>query len=216
MDVLLAQALPHLGVEGGRVGPQLEHIPQHGGLIAAVAVGEHPDGRPHGLGVGVVGVVQNGDVLPPLHQVHAHAGGDKAGDPLLDLAGGEAEVLPHRRGDEGGVDHVLPQGGDLHLPVHGRGGEVAVDVTHPIPAGDLSPVLRPLAPAAEDGLYRGVPPEGDQQPVVGVEDEQAVLLPDVGQQLALGLEDVLPAAQLLNVGVADVGDDPHFGPDDVP
>ena len=30
------------------------------------------------------------------------------------------------------------------------------------------------------------------------------------------LEDVLPAAQLLNVGIADVGDDPHLGPDDVP
>ena len=49
--------------------------------------------------------------------------------------------------------------------------------------------------------------------VVPVEHQQAVL-PDMGQQLALGLEDILPAAQTLDVGVADVGDDPHLGLDD--
>ena len=66
-----------------------------------------------------------------------------------------------------------------------------------------------LGPAAADR------PEGQvqrvQQGVVPVEHRQALRL-QIFKDLALGLQDTLPAAQVLDVGVADVGDDGDVRP----
>ena len=109
---------------------------------------------------------------------------------------------------------MLPQGGDAHLAVHVGGGQAAEDMALPVAAHGLGPIVQALPLAAEHGLYGGAAPQGSQQGVIPVEHQQSVFL-NVGQQLALGLEDVLPAAQPLDVGIADVGDDPNVGPDDV-
>ena len=95
---------------------------------------------------------------------------------------------------------MLPQGGDAHLAVHVGGGQAAEDMALPVAAHGLGAVVQALPLAAEHGLHRGVAPQRGQHGVVPVEHQQTVLL-DVGQQLALGLEDVLPAAQPLDVGV---------------
>ena len=86
---------------------------------------------------------------------------------------------------------------------------------HPVPLQPAGPVLQALLPAAEDGGHRGAAPEGCQHGIIPVEHHQPAG-PDVGQQLALGPEDVLPAAQALDVGVPDVGDDSHVRLDDLP
>ena len=103
---------------------------------------------------------------------------------------------------------MLPQGGYLHLPVHVGGGQAAVDVAHPVAACDLSTVVAPLPLPEEKGGNRRVPLQRGQQGVVSVEDQDPVPL-HMGQQLTLGLKDILPAAQSLDMGVTDVGDNPH-------
>ena len=92
---------------------------------------------------------------------------------------------------------------------------MAVDMADSVAAGNLSPVVGIFRLAAEHRLHRSIAPQGGKHGVISVEHHQAVLLADVGQQLALGLEDVLPAAQLFDVGVTDVGDDSHLGSHDI-
>ena len=92
---------------------------------------------------------------------------------------------------------------------------LAEDAAVPVPLQPAGPVLQALLPAAEDGGHRGAAPEGCQHGIIPVEHQQKAET-DVGQQLALGPEDVLPAAQALDVGVPDVGDDSHVRLDDLP
>ena len=109
---------------------------------------------------------------------------------------------------------MLPQGGDAHLPVHARGGHTAPDMADAVSAHHLGPVFQPLARSAEHRAHRGLPPQGGEHGIVSVQNQQAVLF-DIGQQLALGLKNIFPAAQPLDMGVSDVGDHAHVGPDDV-
>ena len=62
--------------------------------------------------------------------------------------------------------------------------------------------------AAAQGLEGGR--QGVEEGVVPVEDDGAAGA-EVLQDLGLGLEDALPAAEKLNVGVADIGDDGDVG-----
>ena len=68
--------------------------------------------------------------------------------------------------------------------------------------------LTVLRLAAADGSERNI--HGVQQGVVSVEDGQAALF-QVRENLTLRLQDTLSAAQKLDVGVANVGDDRHIG-----
>ncbi len=71
-------------------------------------------------------------------------------------------------------------------------------------------VLRPAAADGPEGQVQGV-----QQGVIPVKDRQSLRL-QVLKNLALGLEDPLPAAQMLDVGVTDVGDDGDVRPHHLP
>ena len=73
-----------------------------------------------------------------------------------------------------------------------------------IPGG----VVQPLAAPHKHGALGQGAFEGGQQGIIPVEDGQSLPL-QVGEDLALGLEDIFPAAQVLNVGVPDVGDQGH-------
>ena len=185
-------------------GPQLAHVPQDGHPVVALRPGQNLQGRRHGLGVGVVAVVQN---HPPARQAenpHPASRRDVGRRAPGDLLPAEAQGLPHRHGDGGGVGHVLPRGGDaegIAVPFRHHG---AADALH-APVGDLGNfglAVPGLAAAhGSEGLGHRV-----QQGVVPVQNGQAVLF-QVGENLALGPQDALPASQELNVGVPDVGDD---------
>ena len=62
-DEFLTTLRGSTSVPGGREGTQLEHISQKRDLVFPLAVRQDLNSRPHGLGVGVVGVVQNGDMV---------------------------------------------------------------------------------------------------------------------------------------------------------
>ena len=104
---------------------------------------------------------------------------------------------------------MAAQGGDVGLELTAGGldpaEQVACAIARKIPRG----VVQPLALPHEHSALGQGPLQGGQQGVVPVEDSQPVPL-QVGEDLALGLKDVLPAAQVLNVGVADVGDEGHI------
>ena len=69
-------ALAHAPVQLGAKLAQFKHITQDSHAERRVGLGQHFQRRPHGLGVGVVGVIQNGHVALTDH-VHPHLGGDK-------------------------------------------------------------------------------------------------------------------------------------------
>ena len=192
---------------------QLEHVSQDGHPAVSPALGQHLQGRPHGLGIGVVRVVQDGD-LSLLDHVHPHFRGDEGPDALGQLLPGHAELLPHGAGHEDGVDHVPPQGGDGHgkLALGGlyRAGQALGPQLLDVPGlvGGLA-----LFPAEEDG-GGDLPLQGAQQGIVPVQHRQ-ILFGHGAEDFALGLEDILPAAQVFNVGVPDVGDHRHVGADNL-
>ena len=180
--------------------------------MGGAAAGQNADGSPHGLGIGVIAVVQNGDAVGTLVDIHAHLGGDEAAQTTCDLLRSKAKALGHSHGHGDGIDHVLAQSGDLHCLVHSGGSDMACDIAQAVAAGDMGGVVQPLSPAAEHSAGLGLALQGGQEVIVAVEDQQTVGL-NVGQHLALGFEDILPAAQTLNVGIADVGDDTYVGLD---
>ena len=93
------------------------------------------------------------------------------------------------------------------------GHDGAGDARHTVVRHVRHPDVAVLGPAAADR------PEGQvqrvQQGVVPVEHRQALRL-QIFKDLALGLQDTLPAAQVLDVGVADVGDDGDVRPHHLP
>ena len=130
-----------------------------------------------------------------------------------DLLPAEAQFLAHGHRHGGGIGHVLAGGRDAQSVGILRGGHGAGDAVHTVVHDIMDPHLAVLAlAAADDPLGQS---HGIQQGVVSVQDRQAVFLQMV-KDLALGLQDALPAAQVLDVGVADVGDHgdvrPHHGP----
>ena len=104
---------------------------------------------------------------------------------------------------------MLPQGRDLYLPVHIGGDHSAVDMAELIPAAGNGPIVHPLTLTAEHSGHRSLAPQGGQPLVVSVQNQQTVFL-YMGQQLALGLENVLPATQTFNMGIANIGNDAHI------
>ena len=104
-------------------------------------------------------------------------------------------------------------GGDLQtvgvvLRLH-----VAGDAAHAVVLSVRHPDGAMGGPAAPDGLEGQL--QRIQQRVVAVEDRETAGL-QILEDLALGLENAIPAAQILNVGVADVGDDGDVRLDHLP
>ena len=103
---------------------------------------------------------------------------------------------------------MLAGGGDGEavLPLGRR--EAAGDAVHPVVSDLPHPVGAVLPLAAAQGLEGRR--QGVEEGVVPVEDDGAAGA-EVLQDLRLGLQNSLPAAEKLNVGVADVGDDGDVG-----
>ncbi len=191
-----------------RAGAQLLHVPHHGHLPAVLGVPQHGGGSPHGLGICVVSVIQNHNVPLAAHNVHPHFRGQKCADALNHLVRGHAQRLTHRRSHKGGVDHVAAQGGNVRLELAAGGLYPAAQMPRAVGGQVPGGVLQPLSlPHKHRGLGQR-PPQRSQHGVVPVEDGQPLRL-QMGENFALGLKDVLPAAQILNVGVPDVGNEGH-------
>ena len=188
--------------------PQLKHIPQYRRPIGALGLGEDFQGRPHGLGVGVVSVVQNGDI-PLVNHIHPHLGGDKGLNPRLHLLPGHAEPLPNGAGHAHRVDHVAAQRGHGHRKVVLRGNHPAAQPLGP----QLSDFLRRIGGRsvrpAEHHLGREFSLQRAEHGVVPVEDCHPLRRHPV-ENFLLRLQNARPAAQVFNVGVADVGDHRHI------
>ena len=207
-----SSALAHAPVQFGAKLAQFKHITQDGHAERRVGLGQHFQRRPHGLGVGVVGVVQNGHVALTDH-VHPHLGGDEGLHALLHLLAGHAKFFADGAGHENGIDHVVAQGGDGHGELGLGGLDLALQPLGPHLPDLFGLIGRLVVRAAPEDAGGDLPLQRPQQGVIPVEDGQVVAGHGL-EDLALGLQDPLPAAQVLDVGVADVGDDRHVGGDD--
>ena len=74
----------------------------------------------------------------------------------------------------------------------------------------LRPVVQPLSGAHAGERIGELPRQGVQQGIVPIDDHEGAGL-DMVEDLALGLQDLLPGAEVLDVGVADVGHQHHIG-----
>ena len=122
--------MPHLGVEGRALVAHLAHVAQHqqarGGQL-----GQHGNGRLHGIGVGVVGVVHQRQRAPLPGQGQRPAAPRHRGEGLQALGNRrQGHASRHRAGGgRQGIAHVVPpgnvqggvqravRGGDAHLPM---------------------------------------------------------------------------------------------------
>ena len=152
---------------------QLSHIPQHRHLTVTDGFGQHLQRRRHGLGIGVVAVVQQ---KPPAGKTdHPHPGagrliGRHAPDNLLPA---QSQFLRHGHRHRGGVGHVLPgrrngQAVDVPLCGHGAGDPLHAVVAH-LCNPDLAMLRLAAAHSGERRLHR------IQQGVVPIEDQQSAL-----------------------------------------
>ena len=119
-----------------------------------------------------------------------------------DLLMAQAQSLSDRHRHGGRVDHVGSGSGDGQLiSIHGSL-DFTGDSLHAVIRHVHHPDITPLRLVAADGDKRQF--QSSQQRVVAIEDRGAVGL-QIFKDLALGLKDALPAAQILNMGVTDVG-----------
>ena len=189
--------------------PQLAHVAQYGDLLVALGLGQNLQRRSDGLGIGVVAVVQQQPVLPQPQDPHPGAGGLVGSHAPDDLLRCKAQLLAYRHCHGGRIGHVLAgrrNGQMIGLPLRGNGaGDALHSVIRQIADADVAVFGLAAAQRAERKLH------GVEQGVVTVQDRHAPLL-EVFKDLALSLEDALPAAQKFHMGIADVGDDGNGGP----
>lgn len=122
------------------------------------------------------------------------------------------EVMPNSSptapGHQRGVDHVIAQRGDGDIKALLRGVHPAGEMGLAVALDLVSTVVKALPRTHEQSAEGQISPQLRQPLVVAVEDGGAAGL-HVGENLALGLENALPAAQILNMAVAHVGDEGH-------
>ncbi len=175
------------GVSGP--GPPAQTIPQYRRPIGARS-GEDFQGR-RMTGVGVVSVVQNGDILPVMH-IHPHLGGTKAQSPPSSPPR-HAEPLPngaamHR------VDSCAAQRGHGHRKVVLRGNHPAAQPLGPNAVGFPSPHRGRSVRPANTTWERVLPPEGEHG-VVPVENRHPLRVIVENFLLRLQMPARLPSSQ---------------------
>ena len=164
--------------------PQLAHVAQHRHPAFTVRAAQDLQCRGHGLGIGVVAVVQQHTAFRHPDNPHSGAGrliGCHAPDDLLPA---EAQLLPHGHRHGCGIGHVLAGSRDGQgIGVTGcchRAGDAVHAVIHNV----ADPGLAVLTLATADD------PLGQrhriQQCVIAVEDSHAVCL-QMFKNLAFGL-----------------------------
>ena len=199
----------HLLVLGGGRRAELEHLAEHGpGPPPARHRRQRRQRGPHRVGVGVVGVVDDGDPVGALDHLHPppaarHGGAQRGGQsgrggPQLERDGGGGQRV-------GDVVLAVQRQGDLgRLPVAGAQQEASAGRRRR--AGPARPVRRrprrgrTAPPARTSAGHRG------DQRVVGVEhgDSPGGRVGQRRDQLALGPGDRLRRAELADVRGADV------------
>ncbi len=206
---------PEAVVLGGRLLPELRHLPEQGhgpaGPGPSAASGhQRLERRRHRGGVGVVGVVDDREAVGTPLYLHAHGRqrrpAEAGGDPLRlqpeRVAGGS-------RGQRVG-HQVLARRRQRGLGAAARGAQLEVRVAALVERDPLGADLGAWAEAELEHHRRGAPGHRRHQRVVGVEHGGAVRRQGL-DQLALGRGDGGLGAEHAEVGDADVEHDPDLG-----
>ena len=210
IHVAVSQRFSHAGMKSRGQGAQLKHISQYGNLILPGKTVQHLNGGPHGLRVGIVTVVQDGDILSPEQDIHPHFGGRKLPHALSNLLGSHTEILPHCGSHQRGIDHVLSQGRYIHPARASRRGHSAGNLTAPIAFHLFHPVVQPLFLSTKHRFPRRFPPQCQQKRIIPVEDGQCSGF-GVIEYLSFSRQGVFPASESLDMRIPDIGDTHHIG-----
>ena len=154
-------------------------------------------------GFGVVAVVQDHPVPRQAQYPHPGPGGLEGSHAPDDLLPAQSQLLANGHRYGGGIGHVLSWSRDCQSIAVLSGGHRAGDPLHPVVRDLRDPYV-----AIGDWPHRMVrkgSSQALQQSVVPVQDGQPAGA-QVLKDLALGLQDALAAAQIFDVGVADIGD----------
>ena len=196
--------LGHGAVQFHAAVAELEHGAKHR-KAATRLTGQQIQRRQHGLGGGVVGLIEHGE--PPLLQAAVAAAGH--GHIQLPLQGqGHAQVLGHRQGQQKVAGIVTPLQGQLHrLALHQEEILLGLPLAHQAGLAGAGVIGQghPQGAASPGACKRRL-----QQGIAGGDHHQPLGVETAGD-LAFGGGDGLAAAEAADVGGADVGDHRHGG-----
>ena len=191
----------HLLVEALGIGPELEHVPEHGPALAARLDRAQEEQRlPHRGGIGVVGIVEHEDPLGG-KELEAMMLGTERPQRLRRLGARHAEMVPHENRRKRVPDVVPAEDPEVHLGAVGQR-----EPGTPL-GGDRRlcrdkigvPVLQGVALDLDWAVAVQLP----QALVVPVQHEEAVVRERLGE-LALRASHLIHRAQRSQMGGARV------------